>query len=87
MKVFGAKLKELRTAAELTQAALADVSGVPLPTIRDYEQGKREPLLTTAQKLAHALGHNLSVFDDVRPGVKGKRRKPRPKRTKERKSR
>lgn len=72
MLTFGEKLKELRTVAGLTQAGLADASSVPIGTIRDYEQGKRDPLLSTAQKLAHALGFRLDVFDDVTPGVQGK---------------
>jgi transcriptional regulator with XRE-family HTH domain len=72
MSTFGEKLKELRTAAGKTQAGLASESGVPIGTIRDYEQGKRDPLLSTAQKLAHALGHRLDVFNDVTPGIKGK---------------
>jgi len=59
---FGQKLKELRTQAGMTQAQLAELSDVPLGTIRDYEQGKRDPLLSTAQKLASALNQSLDVF-------------------------
>jgi transcriptional regulator with XRE-family HTH domain len=72
MVTFGEKLKELRVAAGQTQAGLAESSGVPLGTIREYEQGKRDPLLSTAQKLARSLGHGLDVFNDVAPGAKGK---------------
>ena len=72
MLTFGGKLKQLRTAAGMTQAALASASGVPIGTIRDYEQGKRDPLLSTAQKLAHAFGRRLDVFNDVTPGIKRK---------------
>jgi transcriptional regulator with XRE-family HTH domain len=71
---FGAKLKELRTQAGLTQAQLAELSDVPLGTIRDYEQGKRDPLLSTAQKLARALNQSLDVFS------------PQPQRRRSRKS-
>jgi transcriptional regulator with XRE-family HTH domain len=46
--------------------------GVPVGTIREYEQGKRDPLLSTAQKLAHALDRGLDVFNEVKPGVQGK---------------
>ncbi len=59
---FGEKLKELRSEAGMTQAELAELSDVPLGTIRDYEQGKRDPLLSTAQKLARALNQSLDVF-------------------------
>src|SRR4051794_30750434 len=60
---FGQKLRELREAADLTQIGLADASGVPVGTIRDYEQLKRSPLLPTVQKLAKALKTSLAVFD------------------------
>jgi transcriptional regulator with XRE-family HTH domain len=59
---FGDKLRELRTEAGLTQAQLAQLSDVPLGTIRDYEQGKRDPLLKNAQLLAVALHQSLDVF-------------------------
>jgi transcriptional regulator with XRE-family HTH domain len=59
---FGQKLKELRLQAGLTQTQLADFSDVPLGTIRDYEQGKRDPLFSTAHKLARALKQSLDVF-------------------------
>ncbi len=59
---FGQILQRERTAAGLTQAALAERCGVPLGTIREYEQGKREPLLGTAAKLARGLGKPLDLF-------------------------
>jgi transcriptional regulator with XRE-family HTH domain len=59
---FGQKLKELRQQKGLTQARFAEASAIPLGTIRDYEQDKREPLLSNAQKLACALGVSLDVF-------------------------
>src|SRR5262245_51382394 len=62
---FCERLKELRVGAGWTQLELADRSGVPVGTIRDYEQGKRDPLLPSAQKLARALGLSLSAFDGV----------------------
>jgi transcriptional regulator with XRE-family HTH domain len=78
---FGEKLKELRMFARWTQIQLADESGVPLGTIRDYEQGKRDPLLSTAQKLAHALGQPLDVFSFVQvPKGKSQTKRSTPKR-------
>jgi transcriptional regulator with XRE-family HTH domain len=59
---FGAKLKELRQQAGLSQTQLAEASGVPVGTIRDYEQSKRDPLLSSAQKLAAALSQSLDAF-------------------------
>lgn len=60
---FGQKLREMRESAGLTQMGLADASGVPVGTIRDYEQMKRSPLLPAVQKLAKALKASLAVFD------------------------
>jgi transcriptional regulator with XRE-family HTH domain len=59
---FGEKLRELRESAGLTQAALAAASKVPIGTIRDYEQVRREPLLSTAFKLAKAIGVSVEEF-------------------------
>jgi transcriptional regulator with XRE-family HTH domain len=60
---FAEKLKALRTAAGWTQAEFAEKCGVPLGTIRDYEQGKRDPSLSAVLKLARGLGVSLSAFD------------------------
>lgn len=62
METFGDKLKAARQAAGLTQAALAELSAIPLGTIREYEQNKREPLLSKAGKLARALKQPLEAF-------------------------
>jgi transcriptional regulator with XRE-family HTH domain len=59
---FGQKLKTLREAAGMTQAGLSAASGVPLGTIRDYEQVKRDPLLPTANRLASALEVSIAEF-------------------------
>ena len=57
--VFGQRLAEVREAAGLTQAGLALKGGIPLGTIRELEQGRREPLFSNMQKLAAALGASL----------------------------
>jgi len=73
---FGLKLQGLRKAAGLTQAALSERAGVPLGTLRDLEQEKREPMLSNAQKLATALGVSLDEFiEPVKPAAKAKPRK------------
>jgi transcriptional regulator with XRE-family HTH domain len=56
---MGKRLKALREAAGLTQARLARRSGVPLGSVRGYEQGVRTPGLDQAAKLARALGVSL----------------------------
>jgi transcriptional regulator with XRE-family HTH domain len=50
------RLKEERERAGLTQAQLADKSGVPQTTISGLESGKRSPHMDTAFKLADGLG-------------------------------
>jgi transcriptional regulator with XRE-family HTH domain len=69
--VFGQLLKAVRQHVGWTQLQLADKSGVPVGTVRDYEQGKRDPLLSTAGKLADALGVSLDVLAGraAAPGV------------------
>jgi transcriptional regulator with XRE-family HTH domain len=59
---FAEVLRQLRSKAGLTQDQLAEKCGLGLGTIRDYEQGKREPLLATAVKLAAALGTDCRAF-------------------------
>jgi transcriptional regulator with XRE-family HTH domain len=89
---FGKKLQELRERAGLSQSQLAAASGVPVWTIRGYEQGRREPLWLAFLKLADALGIDCRPFAEFaecangevdRPGARTRRaatatpRKPR----------
>lgn len=39
----GGRLRSARDALKLTQKALADIAGVKLPTLKDYERGKSIP--------------------------------------------
>jgi transcriptional regulator with XRE-family HTH domain len=59
---FAEQLRQLRDGAGLTQAALAVASGLSLGVVRDYEQGKKEPTLRSAVKLASALGVGVETF-------------------------
>ena len=43
INVFSDDVKKARAAAGLTQAALAEWSGIPKRTIEDWETGKRTP--------------------------------------------
>jgi transcriptional regulator with XRE-family HTH domain len=61
---FARRLKQLREAAGLTQAALALKSGLSLGVVRDYEQGRKGPALRSAFKLAEALGVPVEAFKD-----------------------
>jgi transcriptional regulator with XRE-family HTH domain len=79
---FAEKLRQLREAKGLSQSGLSAASGIPLGTIRDYEQGRRDPLLSNAQKLAKALGASLDAFppsgvgETAPRGGKGKAAEP-----------
>lgn len=55
-------LKDRRKALDLTQEELAEKSGVPLGSVRNYEQGHRIPSIATAAKLARALDLDLNEF-------------------------
>lgn len=61
---FAEKLQSLREKAGLSQSQLAQASGVPVWTLRGYEQGRREPLWHVLFKLADALGVDCRAFAD-----------------------
>jgi transcriptional regulator with XRE-family HTH domain len=61
---FADRLRGLREAAGLTQAALADAAGLSLGAVRNYEQGIREPYWAAVFKLADALGVSCEAFRD-----------------------
>lgn len=48
---YGEKLKEVRNAEGLTQPALAQLTGVSLGAIRNYETGQREVGLNVLDKI------------------------------------
>jgi transcriptional regulator with XRE-family HTH domain len=62
MPTFAERLRELREKAGLTQTQLAEASGLPLGSIRNYEQGQREPYWAVVFKLAAALGASADAF-------------------------
>lgn len=69
---FAEKLRLLREHAGLSQAELSRASGVPVWTLRKFEQGRREPLWLVLFQLADALGVPVEAFreclgDDQRP--------------------
>ncbi len=59
---FGERLQELRQQAGLSQPELATASGLPVGSIRHYEQGRREPYWQVVFKLASALGVSSEAF-------------------------
>ena len=61
---FAEKLRELREKAGLTQTQLAKASDLPLGSLRNYEQGQREPYWDVVFKLVRALGTDCAAFAD-----------------------
>jgi transcriptional regulator with XRE-family HTH domain len=60
---FADKLKELREkAGGVSEAALAEKSGVPFATIRNYAMGRRSPSFEAVLRLAAALGVTCEAF-------------------------
>src|SRR5262245_27425572 len=92
-KQFGARLKELREGAGLTQTELADKAGLSQRAVSHWEQGLREPVLSNLVALSEALGVDCTAFLEAPagrpPAGPGRPRKeraeePAPKRGKER---
>ena len=54
-------VKKRRVILQVTQETLADVSGVGLRTLKQFESGKGNPTLQTIVKLADALGMELCL--------------------------
>jgi transcriptional regulator with XRE-family HTH domain len=71
--IFGAKLKAARMKAGLTQAQLAEQSGLLQQYVSLVESGKQNVTLTTAQTLAKVVHQNVSTML--------RRPTPRPRRT------
>jgi transcriptional regulator with XRE-family HTH domain len=59
-QIFGARLRELRTAAGLTQRELAKLSGTSSAAISNFEAGNNAPTLRTLVRLADALGRDVT---------------------------
>ena len=55
------KVKIRREVLNVTQEQLAEISGVGLRTLKQFESGKGNPTLQTLQKLANALGMEIRL--------------------------
>jgi len=55
------QIKERRNALQVTQEMLADISGVSLRSLKQFESGKGNPTLETLTKLSEALGLEVSL--------------------------
>ena len=54
-------VKDRREALHVTQEKLAELAGVGLRTLKQFESGKGNPTLETLQKLADVLGLELKL--------------------------
>lgn len=61
---FGRKVRAARTAAELTQEALAEAAGLHPTLISNVERGYRVPSVPTLLRLAKGLGVRPSELVD-----------------------
>jgi transcriptional regulator with XRE-family HTH domain len=82
---FGGRLRELREAAGLTQAALAERAGLARGGVAQLEAGKRKPAWETVVAIIEALDVLPEAFltppaSDV-PSGRGRPPKPKPEAT------
>lgn len=62
-------IKDRRESLRVTQESLAEISGVGLRTLKQFESGKGNPTLTTLRKLADVLGMEVCLkVKNVMPG-------------------
>lgn len=54
-------VKERRMMLQVTQETLAELSGVGLRTLKQFESGKGNPTLLTLQKLGDVLGLEICL--------------------------
>ena len=54
-------IKQRREMMRVTQETLAELSGVGLRTLKQFESGKGNPTLLTMQKLADVLGMEICL--------------------------
>ena len=54
-------IKARRQALQVTQETLAELSGIGLRTLKQFESGKGNPTLLTLHKLADVLGLEISL--------------------------
>ena len=55
------EIKMRRESLKVTQNTLAELSGVGLRTLKQFESGKGNPTLLTLQKLTDVLGLEVSL--------------------------
>lgn len=84
---FAQKLRELRDAKDMSEAKLAEASGIPFGTVHVYALGRRSPSFAAVVKLAKALGVSCEAFsecediagEEASPEEKPAKKKPKGK--------
>jgi transcriptional regulator with XRE-family HTH domain len=71
-ETMGEHLVRLRRAAGLSQPKLAKAAGIPLSTLRQWEQGRRLPSWEGAIALADGLGCTLDELAGREPVARKK---------------
>ena len=59
LRLFGARVREARIAAEMTQADLAKAASLKQPDVARIEKGEGNPTLAKLERLAAAVGKPL----------------------------
>ena len=59
--VFATFIRDLRVARAMTQADLAEASGIDQPNISAIENGRRTPSAATLQRLVESCGFDLAA--------------------------
>ncbi len=75
---FADRLRELREAKGITQKQLAELAGVSLRGVAQWEQGVREPAWSSVVALCGALGVSCEAFLQE-PTRKGEKKPGRPR--------
>lgn len=72
-RALGARIREVRKAHGLSLERTAELAEVSLTFLGEVERGKKEPSISTLQRLARALSVSVTdlvtVIDDTPPGV------------------
>lgn len=64
-------VREARSRAQLTQAALASLSGTSQSTLAAYESGAKSPSARTLDRIVRAAGFSLEIFLRPAPAARG----------------
>lgn len=76
MRFSGAALRAARLDAGMTQRGLAEATGIPLDTLREYERDKYAPKAMRLALLASTLGVSIDRFYSRDLGEEGQANDP-----------